>query len=329
MLKDQYLALTNPEDQHIGHIPFVAEHMDGKLQVIDPVPATIAGKGLSYFISNSSDFCEYGGVRLDRVASVWDRRPTHVTREMFERVDLGYRRYSYSAVQQLARQIFVQFPDALWVSDRFAVQRAELKSVQLAEALRVGLDIPDTIMTSDQRQAESFVRQRPATIIKALGTEGVTVDDTLLLFFSARVTPDTKLEFANMNVGPVILQDAIEPAYDVRATVIGDKIFPAAITADAEKDLKVGVRDWRIGDHTGTLHINACDIPTGIEEKCIALVKNLGLKFGAIDMVVDKQGKHWFIENNPNGQWAFVEAQTKQPIGKAMAELLLSGSVER
>jgi hypothetical protein len=46
------------------------------------------------------------------------------------------------------------------------------------------------------------------------------------------------------------------------------------------------------------------------------------LEFGAIDLVLDKKGEIWFLENNANGQWAFVEEATGQPIGKAMADLL-------
>lgn len=212
--------------------------------------------------------------------------------------------------------------------DRFAIQRAELKSVQLTEAARLGWSIPDTLMTSDPQKAESFIRERDTTIVKPLSIEGAAVDETLMLFFSTRVTPDTKLRLAGMNYGPVILQSAVEAAYDVRATVVGDKVFPAAITSATESSLTSGVRDWRIGYHTDDLQIEECDMPQDVTEKCIELVRALGLKFGAIDIVVDNEDKHWFIENNPNGQWAFVEEVTKQPIGKAMARLLLAGKVE-
>jgi len=51
---------------------------------------------------------------------------------------------------------------------------------------------------------------------------------------------------------------------------------------------------------------------------------SLGLTFSAIDFVVDSKGVYWFLENNPNGQWAFVEQETGQQMGKALAELLTS-----
>lgn len=112
MPEKQYLAISNPEDEHLGHIPFVADHMDGRLRVIDPVPGTIAGRGLSYVINNDASYCEYDGEVLDNVISVWDRRPTVPSRDMFEPVAQGFRKYAYSAVQRLAQQIHVQFPGA-------------------------------------------------------------------------------------------------------------------------------------------------------------------------------------------------------------------------
>jgi hypothetical protein len=42
--------------------------------------------------------------------------------------------------------------------------------------------------------------------------------------------------------------------------------------------------------------------------------------------VLDKKGEIWFLEINPNGQWAFVEEVTGQPMGKALADLLQGAS---
>lgn len=58
--------------------------------------------------------------------------------------------------------------------------------------------------------------------------------------------------------------------------------------------------------------------------KCVALVSTLGLLFSAIDLAVDKDGKVWFLEVNPNGQWGFVEENTGLAISKAFAKLFSS-----
>jgi glutathione synthase/RimK-type ligase-like ATP-grasp enzyme len=72
----------------------------------------------------------------------------------------------------------------------------------------------------------------------------------------------------------------------------------------------------------GELVFEPYDLPKKISEQCITLVRRLGLLYGAIDFVHDPQGRIWFLEINPNGQWAFVDEHTTDNIGQAMANLL-------
>src|SRR4029453_19406378 len=53
------------------------------------------------------------------------------------------------------------------------------------------------------------------------------------------------------------------------------------------------------------------------------------LRFGAIDLIETPEGEHVFLENNPNGQWYWVEMMTGQPMARAMADLLERGEQER
>lgn len=325
MPAEQLVVITDVEDEQSGHVPLVQAHIAEALTVIDPAPAVVVGQGLSYVMGRHGLECLYNDTSLDRVAAVWDRRPTPVDRKLLEDVHPDYRGYAQSSIWHLTHQLYSLFPDAVWVSDYFAAQRAEHKSLQLITAQQLGFAVPETIITSDPKRAQQFISRHPATIIKSLSAVGPIVNGDMLLFYSMRVTPDIDLDFENLNIGPAIFQQAVEVDHDLRITVVGDKIFPAAIVADAEKDLSIGVRDWRIGNYLGELSIEACALPEDAQQQCFALVKTLGLRFGAIDMVMDKKGQLWFLEINPNGQWGFVEHATQQPIGKAMARLLLSG----
>ena len=57
-------------------------------------------------------------------------------------------------------------------------------------------------------------------------------------------------------------------------------------------------------------------------EKCLALTRSYGLAFGAIDLARVDDGLYTFFEINPNGQWAWIEQLTGQPLRQAMAGLL-------
>ena len=80
--------------------------------------------------------------------------------------------------------------------------------------------------------------------------------------------------------------------------------------------------DWRKGSYTDLRH-QVVSLPGDVEAACVKLVKNLGLRFGAIDLVLDRKGRFWFLECNPNGQWAWIENRTGLPISAAIVDELL------
>ena len=52
-------------------------------------------------------------------------------------------------------------------------------------------------------------------------------------------------------------------------------------------------------------------------------MKDLGLCFGAIDMILTPKNEYVFLEVNPNGQWGWIEELTRVPISSAVANLLI------
>ncbi|MDQ0748134.1 hypothetical protein QF034_002365 [Streptomyces africanus] len=46
------------------------------------------------------------------------------------------------------------------------------------------------------------------------------------------------------------------------------------------------------------------------------------LVFGAFDFCVGEDGRWWFLECNPSGQWYWLETETGLPMCAALADLL-------
>jgi hypothetical protein len=100
-------------------------------------------------------------------------------------------------------------------------------------------------------------------------------------------------------------------------TVVGERLFAARIDAE----LPLDVPDWRFLPVSKLVH-SAHTLPDELNAACIALVKKLDLRFGAIDFAVDDRDVHYFLEINPNGQWAWLEELLHFPISKALVDLL-------
>ncbi len=204
-----------------------------------------------------------------------------------------------------------------WLNSPFAILRAEDKPRQLALAASLGFDIPSTLITNDFDAAAAFVGAG-ASIAKPLRHSLIERGETGEVLFTTRLEPLKLEDRQPVALAPVIYQREIRKAYDIRATVIGERVFAAAIHSQDKSETEV---DWRSGTRLDLRH-DPIALPTEVAEKCLSVTKALGLRYGAIDLVADEDGRHWFLEINPNGQWAWIERRTGLPIAAAIVDEL-------
>jgi len=254
--------------------------------------------------------------------SVWYRKPSRRENEPLP-VDAALEEYARSAINNHVQMLRSQFPEAFWISDFYAINRARNKAWQLKAAADMGFSVPKTIITSDPTQADIFIAKNAPVIIKSQAISFPALDKKTYFFFAKRVEVKEKVNLDNLHLAPAIFQQAIDAIADIRVTVVGDIAFAAIIRGKIGAGDKV-VRDWRFDHSCGSVKFEDYDknMPQAYRSLCISM----GLVYGAIDLVMDKEGKIWFLEINPNGQWAFIEEETGQQIGKALAGLLEKGS---
>lgn len=205
-------------------------------------------------------------------------------------------------------------PGPRWVSGPAAIRAAEDKALQLAVAADVGFDVPATTWTNDVAAAERQLALHGGVgIVKATTTAYWENDETSHFVFANLVRAVDLPAAARLATTPVAFQQRIKPKRDVRVTVVGGGTF-AAVTDDAS----IHEPDWRRADDpTWT----AYDLPEDIRERCLTLVRRLGLRFGGIDLLVDEDRRHWFCELNPNGEWGWLQV-AGLPIADALASEL-------
>jgi len=65
------------------------------------------------------------------------------------------------------------------------------------------------------------------------------------------------------------------------------------------------VVDYR--DFSADIRYEEAGLPEDVRRRCLEFVKSYGLTFGAIDLIETRSGEYVFLENNPVGQFYFVE----------------------
>lgn len=216
-----------------------------------------------------------------------------------------------------ARSLMV-FSDCLWVNHPAATYAAECKPLQLALAKQLGFNVPETIIANHAKWEMGLLAgQRGAVIAKSLDTILLNVG-TRKAFVYTNIVNVQEVYQAPLSLAPVVFQELLEPKIDVRVTVVGEKVFSVAILENGK-----GVTgDWRT--RKAEVEYIPIEVPKEIASRCVALVRALRLNFGAIDLV-EAQGKYYFIEINPTGEWGWLVERAKQPIDEAIADLLVTG----
>ncbi|MFJ8738015.1 ATP-grasp ribosomal peptide maturase [Embleya sp. NPDC127516] len=249
-------------------------------------------------------------VDLGAVRAYYHRRPS---RHLLTGDDQAERFAAHETWRGLGG-VLGALPGCLYVSHPLAIGRAEFKPTQLAIAGYLGLRVPATLITNDVDEAKAFCADHTA-IYKPLHAHAYTVGNRPAGIYAAPVTAGELTDA--VRACPHLFQERIDKAADVRVTVVGDRVFGARITSPP------GVLDWR-SDYANLAYDEIgcpAEVITGVQH----MLSQFGLLFGAFDFAVTPAGEWWFLELNPNGQWAWVEDQTGLPIASALADLLQHG----
>jgi glutathione synthase/RimK-type ligase-like ATP-grasp enzyme len=208
--------------------------------------------------------------------------------------------------------------------------RADNKPHQLRIAQRVGLEVPATIVSNDADAVRAFARRSGPVIAKMLVQPASTgpMDDEASVVFTTVMTSEDLEQLDGLDLCPMIFQERIENRLDVRVTIVGKRVFAAALGAAGRGGDDV---DWRRQsyqlDQAPTWV--PYELPSEVTGRLVALVDHFGLNYGAVDLIVRPDGRHVFLELNASGSFAFLGDDHAAPIAAAIAELLIDPQARR
>lgn len=213
--------------------------------------------------------------------------------------------------------IWDAIPSEAWLNDPMQMKVAAGKLRQWRIAVRQGFRTPATVVGSDWPAVRSLGDRAPGGIaVKA-------IDGTLVTETGLRALHTTRLDAASLAIVeagtasfPGIFQEYVAKRREWRVTVVGSRIFAVEILARGE-----GADDWRRGDVDEVTFARA-DLPGRWMDACAEITRQLGLRYSAIDLIESDDGAMWFLEANPNGQFAWLDHLFEGGISRAIADEL-------
>jgi glutathione synthase/RimK-type ligase-like ATP-grasp enzyme len=168
-----------------------------------------------------------------------------------------------------------------------------------------GFAPPPTLITNDPEAVLAFRKQHGRIIYKSMsGVRSIV----------AALEDEDLGKLERIKWCPVQFQKALEGT-NVRVHVVGNAAFATEIES-SHIDYRYAKRDG------GETNLRATTLPRPIRARCIALAKALGLDFAGIDLMRTPADEYYCFEVNPQPAFSYFEANSGQPIARAVARHL-------
>lgn len=216
--------------------------------------------------------------------------------------------------------LIAQLDAPLSMNDPWRSARSELKSAQLAAAKRCGLATPRTIITDHASAVREFAASVGMRIVyKCLDDPIVWRDGERAGYLFTSVVSDGQLAaLPDRLEAPGIFQEKLKIEFELRVTVVGDRVFAASCPAPPGGEV-----DWRRGLLEG-VDFESATLDADAESRVLALTRSLGLEFAAVDLVSDGRQLQ-LLEVNPAGAYLWLEKTLGLPVTDAICDRLIGG----
>ncbi|MEM7310255.1 MAG: MvdC family ATP-grasp ribosomal peptide maturase [Planctomycetota bacterium] len=252
------------------------------------------------------------------VSAVWARRvwPPELPEGLDPALRDGCARESTAALHGF----FDALAHARWVNPWSADRDAENKARQLRVASALGLRVPRTLITNDAERARAFYDEVGGRMVaKMLTPLSISMGKAPLFVRTSRVEAEDLEHAEQLRHSPMVFQEHVEKRCELRVACVGGRLFAGAIDASGSAAGKV---DWRAAD-VAEARWERASVPADVGRRLAALCDELGLVYGAVDLIQRPDGEHVFLEINPGGEWGMLERDLDLPISAGLADALL------
>lgn len=253
-------------------------------------------------------------VSSNDITGVWNRKIWRIS--VPEELDQEYEKIFLNEYAHLRYNLFTQLQHLPWINPYENEKKVDgNKMFQLKVAKRNHLTIPPTVFTNDEEKVKVFFEEHCSgkAIAKLHGVTRKTMSGENLI--STMVIEQETLEnLSGMIYCPMIFQPYIDKEYELRIMYVDGEFYTGKINNSENADWRVSHKDY---------FWTAYELPADIRTNLTSMMKEMGLYTGAIDMIRGKDGKYYFLEVNPQGEWGMLQKELEFPIAERIADNLI------
>lgn len=253
-------------------------------------------------------------VSSEQITAVWHRKSWQVT--VPDDLDEQYTNIFNREYDSLRSNIYTILDHLPWINPYESERKVDFnKMYQLQSAEKNGLRIPETLFSNDQEEILRFIKEKCSgkSIAKLHGVMSRNMNGENMV--STTVIDDRTIQnLADIAYCPMIFQPYIEKEYELRIVYIDGLFFTGKINNSENTD-------WR--EVKEGYYWSSYELPEEIKKKLTLMMSQMGLCFGAIDMIKSTDREYYFLEVNPQGEWGMLQKELHFPIAERIADYLL------
>lgn len=243
----------------------------------------------SFFLDNESPSAirlkGSQAVDLSQVQVVWDRSSSIAPQQnMTPSSENGF---IMSEQKKFIHAIYqILSPKTPWINPLFAQYNLQNKAIPLIEAIKLGLNIPNTLLTNDRDAIIEFIKEySPTQTLYKTFTSPCWIQNNVSFDLKpVPVSPTMLPKKAIMRLSPGIYQKKQLAKRHVIVIMMGSKTHAFQISNIVDIN-------WADLRRYQDLNIQTYDLPEAFKQQCHRLKKKLKLEFGFCHFIVSTQGE--------------------------------------
>lgn len=193
------------------------------------------------------------------------------------------------------------------------------KHIILLKAQKLGLNIPQFIITNKKDEVSKFFSVHKKIITKPLHSP---FDYHSPYFWYPTYTESISKEFIEslpLQFQNTFFQVEVIKEFEIRIFYLMGEFYSMAIFSQRNPQTQT---DFRVYDYQKPNRKVPYNIPSVLKKKLLSLLQELKLESASIDVLYSKDGDYYFLEVNPIGQFSMVSYACNYFLEKKIAEKL-------
>jgi ATP-GRASP peptide maturase of grasp-with-spasm system len=262
-------------------------------------------------------------VKMDEVKFVWFRRGSFKLN--FDNIDCHHKYYFNNEMNHYLNYENVRVTEYInsMLQEKKSIGNFYMQNMNkmyvLDKAKKVGILVPNTIITTSKTELKTFLEKYKHIVTKPMSVSvNLTTKNITYLCYTKSINNVIVREISEQFF-PSLFQEQLDKKYEIRTFYIRGEFYSMAIFSQLDERTKVDFRNYNYKKPNRCVPFK---LPNELEVKIDTLMKFLNLDTGSIDIVVNKKGEYYFLEVNPVGQFDMISVPCNYPIEKRLAETM-------